>query len=499
MPTQELIFIENISKRFGGTQALNNITFKIIPGEIHAIIGENGAGKSTLINILSGIMKQDSGRIYFKGSEISNATPKKIGELGIATVYQELNLFPNRDTAQNIFVGHEPLKYGIFIDKANMYEKSAVLLKELGIDIDLKVLVKYLSIANQQLIEIAKIILQKANVVIMDEPNSALTDRESEKLFEIIFDMKKRGVTVIYVSHKIEEVIRLADRITVLRDGHYIDTLIVSKKLEIKQVVSLMIGRRFEEMFPTKESTVPINHDTIFEIRNLSREREFQDISFFVKKGEIVGLFGLEGSGKNDIAETIFGVKHPNQGEIFLDNKLVKIDSPIDAIRKGIAYVPSDRKQEGLILSQSVGNNVVLNVIDKISRFGVISFKELYELTKTYTSKLAIQYASITQKVINLSGGNQQKVVLSKNLVIRPRLLIMNEPTRGIDVGAKKQIYELMVKLAAQGMSIIFISSELPEIMALSDRILVLFNGKVKGEFLPEKTTKEELLAFACG
>src|SRR4030065_2774868 len=292
MPTQELIFIENISKRFGGTQALNNITFKIIPGEIHAIIGENGAGKSTLINILSGIMKQDSGRIYFKGSEISNAAHKKIGELGIATVYQDLNLFPNRDTAQNIFVGHEPLKYGIFIDKANMYEKSAVLLKELGIDIDLKVLVKYLSIANQQLIEIAKIILQKANVVIMDEPNSALTDRESEKLFEIIFDMKKRGVTVIYVSHKIEEVIRLADRITVLRDGHYIDTLIVSKKLEIKQVVSLMIGRRFEEMFPTKESTVPINHDTIFEIRNLSREREFQDISFFVKKGEIVGLFG---------------------------------------------------------------------------------------------------------------------------------------------------------------------------------------------------------------
>jgi ribose transport system ATP-binding protein len=498
MSTQELIFIENISKRFGGTQALNNITFKIIPGEIHAIIGENGAGKSTLINILSGIIKQDSGRIYFKGSEISNVTPKKIGELGIATVYQELNLFPNRDTAQNIFVGHELLKNGIFIDKASMYEKSADLLKELGIGLDLKVLVKYLSIANQQLIEIAKIILHKANVVIMDEPNSALTDRESKKLFEIIFDMKKRGVTVIYVSHKIEEVIKLADRITILRDGHYIDTLIASK-VEIKQVVSLMIGRRFEEMFPTKESTLPVSHDTIFEIRNLSREREFQGISFFVKKGEIVGLFGLEGSGKNDIAETIFGVKHPNQGEIFLDNKLVKIDSPIDAIRKGIAYVPSDRKQEGLILSQSVGNNVVLNVIDKISRFGVISFKELYELTKTYTSKLAIQYASITQKVINLSGGNQQKVVLSKNLVIRPRLIIMNEPTRGIDVGAKKQIYELMVKLAAQGMCIIFISSELPEIIALSDRILVLSNGEVKGEFLPEKTTKEELLAFACG
>jgi len=498
MSKQALISIENISKRFGGTQALNNVTFEIIPGEIHAIIGENGAGKSTLIKILSGIIKQDSGRIYFNGSEISNVTPKKIGELGIATVYQELNLFPNRDVAQNIFVGCEPLKHGIFVDKANMYEKSADLLKELGIDLVLKEPVKYLPIASQQLIEIAKILLHKAKVVIMDEPNSALTDRESEKLFKIIFNMKKRGVTIIYVSHKIEEVIKLADRITVLRDGRYIDTLIASKA-KIKQVVSLMIGRRFEKMFPTKESTVPINQDIMFEIRNLSREREFQDISFFVKKGEIVGLFGLEGSGKNALAETIFGVRHPNQGEIFLDNKSVTIDSPIDAIRKGIAYIPSDRKQEGLILSQSVCNNVVLSVIDNISRFGVISFKELYELVRTYTSKLAIKYASITQKVINLSGGNQQKVVLSRNLVIHPRLFIMNEPTRGIDVGAKEEIYKLMLKLAAQGICIIFISSELPEIMALSDRILVLYYGKVKGEFLPEKTNKDELLALACG
>lgn len=498
MSEQALIFIKKVSKRFGGTQALNDVTFKIIPGEIHAIIGENGAGKSTLVNILSGVIKQDSGCIYFKGSEISNATPKKIGELGIATVYQELNLFPNRDIAQNIFAGYEPLKNGIFIDKANMYKRSAVLLKELGINLVLEEQVKHLSIGNQQLIEIAKIILHESNVVIMDEPNSALTDRESQKLFKIIFNMKKRGVTVIYVSHKIEEVINLADRITVLRDGRYIDTLIASK-VEIKQVISLMIGRRFDKMFPTKESTHPIRHDIMFEIRNLSREREFQDISFFVKKGEIVGLFGLEGSGKNDIAETIFGIKHPNQGEIFLDNKSVTINSPIDAIRKGIAYVPSDRKQDGLILSLSVCNNIAMNVIDKISRFGVISFKELYELAKTYTSKLFIQYASISQKVIDLSGGNQQKVVLSKNLAIRARIFIMNEPTRGIDVGAKEEIYKLMLKLAAQGICVIFISSELPEIIAISDRILVLSNGKVKGEFLPEKTTKDELLAFACG
>jgi ABC-type sugar transport system ATPase subunit len=466
----------------------------VLPGEIHALLGENGAGKSTLIKTIAGVHVPDTGQVVFDGKPVNFSNPREAQQLGIATIYQELSLYPELTVAENIFMGHAPLRrFGPFqfLDWDAMEARALQLLAELEIyDMDVRRLVGTFNVGNRQRVEIAKALSFNARLLIMDEPTAALTEADVENLFRIVRLLRERGVGIIYITHKLVEVFELADRVTVFRDGQYIDTKNVSETNE-QELISMMVGRTIENLFPKKESTIK---EVVLEVRNLVHGSNTRDVSFKVRAGEIVGLAGLVGSGRSETAQVIFGVTPPESGEILVGGKSVKINHPSEAVKHGIAYVPEDRGLQGLVKAMNIGENISMAVLGEISNASFIDYHKEDQLARRTIDQFAIRAYGPEQVVNKLSGGNQQKVVVGKWLASAPRILIMDEPTRGVDVGAKSEIHRLMSELAAdRGLAILMISSELPEILGMSDRILVMRSGQIVAEFTREEATQEKI------
>ncbi|TYP56775.1 xylose ABC transporter ATP-binding protein [Thermosediminibacter litoriperuensis] len=502
--SEYILEMRNITKIFPGVKALDNVNFRVKRGEIHALCGENGAGKSTLMKILSGVYPYGTyeGDIVIDGKIMPFRNIKDSERAGISIIYQELALVKNMTVGENIFLGEEPVKNGI-IDWMKVYSDTRAVLKELGIDVDPYAKVMNLGIGHQQMVEIAKAISKKAKILILDEPTSALTESEVDQLFNILQDLKKKGVTCIFISHKLNEVFRIADSITVLRDGKTIHTGYV-KNLTKDKVISLMVGRELTDRFPRVERCPG---EVVLEVRNLTVydaempwKKIVDNVSFSARKGELLGFAGLMGAGRTEMALAIFGA-YPGRvtGEIYLSGRKLNIKSPEDAIKNGIAYVSEDRKRYGLIPVLDVQENIVLPNLGRISRWSVINNNEKIKYAQEYVKELRIKTPGLTQKVLNLSGGNQQKVVLAKWLMSDPKVLILDEPTRGIDVGAKYEIYNIMNELVQKGVCVIMISSELPEILGMSDRIMVLHEGKISGEFYYQDADQEKIMYCATG
>jgi ribose transport system ATP-binding protein len=490
-----ILEMRNISKSFPGVKALDDVTLCCEKGEVHALVGENGAGKSTMMKILSGVYKPNKGQILIDGKEVNIENPHHAQELGISIIYQEFNLIPYLDVAENIFIGREPLKAGGIIDFEMMYKKSKDLLDQIGIDIDLKKWIVELPVAEQQIIEICKSIAFKAKIVVMDEPSSALSEEETERLFEIIRRLKAQGITVIYISHRLNEIFKIADKVTVIRDGKLVSNNPI-KKINQNTLISHMVGRTLDILFPEKGKG---STGKLLEVKQLNRTGVIKDITFEVCKGEIVGLAGLIGSGRTEVARAIFGVDDIDKGEIILNNKRIRIRTPKDAVANGIGLVPEDRKRQGLILCLTVRNNIVLSVLDKIKKVWFTNTKREKEICKEQITKLSIKTPGMEYDVEHLSGGNQQKVVLSKWLAANPQLIIFDEPTRGIDVGAKAEIHRLMRQLANNGAGVLMISSELPEIIGMSDRVYVMCEGEITAEFKGRQLKEETIMKAAVG
>lgn len=488
-----LLSLRNISKYYPGVTALSNFSLDIKKGEIHAIVGENGAGKSTLIEIIAGAQSPDNGEIVFCGSKYSHLNPHIARELGIQVIYQNFNLVLPLSVAENIFQGDLPGN-GFFIDKKTMVQKTKSLFKNLNANIDPHTPVKELSTAHQQIVEIAKAVSKNVKVLIMDEPSAALTSLEIEPMFEIVRTLNKKGVTVIYISHRLEEIFTISNRVTILRDGFYIDTKHTNKTTR-RELINLMVGREFNETYPKRNSSPK---ETIFKVENISG-KGFNNISFSVKKGEVLGIFGLVGAGRTELARGIFGVEPIESGQMILDGENIKIKKPSDAIKNGIGLIPEDRRQHGVILNASVKHNISLPKLKSFCRSLFIDKKKEEKKVAEYEKSLLIKTPTLNQKVLKLSGGNQQKVVLAKWLLTDSRVLIFDEPTRGIDVGAKQEIYKLMNKLVESGVAIIMISSELQELIGMSDRIIVFCEGDMTGELNKSDFKQEMLLDYAFG
>jgi ribose transport system ATP-binding protein len=488
-----VLSVRGASKSFPGVQALQGVDLDVVGGEVHAIVGENGAGKSTLMKILAGIYQPDAGSIALDGQPIDIDGPRRAMALGIAMIHQELNLAPNLSVAENIFLGRAPTRGGL-IDWRRLDRQARALLGRLGIDLEVRDIVEDLSVARQQMVEIAKALSLEARVIIMDEPTSALTERETATLFGIIGRLKAEGVAVVYISHRLDEIFRVADRVTVLRDGRLVGGAPIAETTP-GQLIGLMVGRELTALFP-KSAVEP--GPPVLEVRHLSRAGVLHDISFAVRRGEILGLAGLVGAGRTELARALFGADALDGGEIMLDGRHVTIRGPRDAIRHGLGFVTEDRQLHGLVLGMSVRENATLASLPRLTHFGFLSFARERQVANEYVRQMDIRTPSIDQEVVNLSGGNQQKVVLAKWLATHPRVLILDEPTRGIDVGAKAEVHALMSRLAEAGVAILMISSELPEILGMSDRILVIRQGQVSGEFSRAEATQEKILASAA-
>ena len=491
-----LLRMEGISKSFPGVQALSEARFELRSGEVHALVGENGAGKSTLMKILGGIYHKDAGRVLLDGSEAEIANPAMAQHLGISIIHQELNLMPHLTVAKNIFIGREPRgKVSFVVDDKTTNEKAAGLFELLNLRLDPNTKVADLTVAKQQMVEIAKALSFNAKILVMDEPTAALTDAEIEELFTIIRQLRDKGVGIVHISHRLEELKLISDRVTVMRDGKYIDTL-STKDAAIDKIISLMVGRTIYESVPE----LPENPDqeVVLEVRNLNRGRILRDVSFNLKRGEILGFAGLIGAGRTEVARAIFGADPHESGEILIKGRQVHIKSPGDAVRHGIGYLSEDRKRYGLALAMDVKENVALAAMKKfLKMLGWMDFKKSSERGQEMIKVLNIKTPSLEQKVKFLSGGNQQKVVIGKWLTADTEILIFDEPTRGIDVGAKSEIYKLLNDLAHQGKAIIMISSELPEILRMSHRVLVMCEGRVTGILNANEATQESIMKFA--
>lgn len=490
-----ILEMENISKAFPGVQALDDVSFECKRGEAHALVGENGAGKSTLMKILSGAYQPDRGTIILDGQEVEIRDPHHGQQLGISIIYQEFNLEPYLDVAENIFLGREPLTRLGLIDYRKMYIEAAELLSRIGMDLDLREWAVDLPVAEQQMVEIVKALSFEAKVVVMDEPTSALSKEETMRLFEIIHSLKNQGITVVYITHRIKEIFEVADRVTVLKDGKLVGTENVEDVSE-STLVRMMIGRALDTIFPEKGKD---GQETILSVRGLARTGTFEEITFDLCKGEILGLAGLVGAGRTEVARAIFGADPVEKGEIALNGQLVKIKSPRDAASRGMGLVPEDRRTHGLVLCLPVRSNVVLPILGRIKRFLFCHKGKEKEITNKLISSLDIKTPSSEHEVEYLSGGNQQKVVLAKWLAAAPQVIIFDEPTRGIDVGAKAEIHRLMRELANNGTGILMISSELPEILGMSDRILVMHEGRIAASFSADEATEEKVMAAATG
>ena len=496
METDEyLLKLTGITKQFPGVLALDNVDLELRRNEILAIAGENGAGKSTLIKILSGAYQPDQGEIVLDGVKYSFKTPRSAANAGVSIIYQELNYFNDLSVAENIFVGRLPKYRSGVINWKKLYSDARNVLQELGVDINPKKNIRSLSVAEKQLVEIAKAISKNMKILVMDEPTSALNDSEINILLRLIKNIASSETSVIYVSHRLDEVFEIADRVMVMRDGKRIDVL-DAKTTTKNKLVSLMVGRDIKDMYP--KTAIDIG-DTVLQVDNITNEY-IQNISFEVKAGEIYGIYGLLGSGRSELCRALFGVDKIHSGQISIDGEPVKIRSPRDAIRKGLAYIPSERKAEGLVLIQSVRENLITaSLKDFVNKLNIIQAKKEIANANKWVDGLTIKTPGINTIVMSLSGGNQQKVVLGKWMQVGPKVLIMNEPTRGIDVGAKTEIYKLIESFCEQGLSVIMISSEMEEILALSDRIMVMSDGKKAGELSENEATQEKLLHYAIG
>jgi ABC-type sugar transport system ATPase subunit len=494
-----LLELKQIDKYFPGVHALDHVDFSLESGEVHALVGENGAGKSTLIKILGGVYRADSGEICLNGKKFEILKPADSIKQGINIIYQELNLVPTVDVAENIFLGIEPkLKKTIFVDKKTMHISTKKILKSLGKEfINTRTPVRDLPVSQQQTVEIAKAIHKDAKILILDEPTAVLTEEETEVLFSIIKSLKNKNIGIIYISHRLEEIFRICDRVTVLRDGKKIITENLKETaLNKNALIKYMVGRELGDLYETESAHSPTK-ETVLSISSLYKKNQFSNVSFSLKRGEILGFFGLIGSGRTEIMSTIFGLSKADSGNVELFGKKVKINSPRTAIRNGIAFVPEDRKRQGIIAKMSLRDNVSITILKNLFPFGIISEKVKAGICDEYIKKLDIMPKSQTRLLQFFSGGNQQKVVLAKWLVSKPKILIMDEPTRGIDVGAKKEIYHIIRDLAESGISIIFISSEIEEIIGICDRVIVLHEGIITGELNREKADQESILRLA--
>ena len=499
--SDELFRMENISKSFPGVKALDNVSFSVNKGEIHGLVGENGAGKSTLMKIMSGVYREDEGDIYIEDKKVKIDSPKKAHELGVRVIYQEFTLCPHMTVADNIFIGRPRMKGPLISDKA-MHVESKKILDDLGIDIGTHTIVRSLSVAQQQMVEIAKAISYNSKILVLDEPSATLTEKEIEQMFEIVRRLQKKGVGMVYISHRMEELNQICERVSVLRDGQHVGTRNLAD-ITTDELVKMIVGRTLENVFPHHERTIG---DVVLRAKNVRRRDKVNpgrykvDIDeLSVRKGEILGISGLVGAGRTEIMRCIFGADKPESMELYIDDKKITVRSPKQAIANGIGYMTEDRKKDGLALGLEVQYNINMAYLKQLTKFLFVNDKAGRRNAEDYKQKLRIKTPSLKQLCRNLSGGNQQKVVLAKWLCNDVHVLIVDEPTRGIDVGAKFEVYELLNRLSDQGVAIIMISSELPEILGMSDRVLVIHNGKVNGELETKKTTQEELLYLAAG
>jgi len=497
-----MLIAKNITKKFPGVIALDNISMELYPGKVNAIIGENGAGKSTLMKIFSGVHTQYDGEIIYNGQVIKFSNPKEAEAAGIAIIHQELNLVPHLTITENIFLGDELINSWGVLDKKKMYEQAKKLLVRLNLDIDPVAKISSLKVGQQQLIEIAKALHVNAEVIIMDEPTSAISDKEVENLFSIISELKSQGKTIVYISHKLNELFQIADRFIVMRDGATINSGEM-KNTNHDDLIQMMTGRK---ILIKRESTSSVKDDVLLQVKNISlknaanrSEEILNNISFTLHSGEILGIYGLMGAGRTELMEMIFGLHSKlSSGEISVNNKLKKIQSPSDAIDAGVVLVPEDRKLQGLSINQPVRPNISITILKQLERWGImLNKKKEHELAKDYIQQLAIKTSSTETIVKNLSGGNQQKIVLAKWLAKKPKVLLLDEPTRGIDINAKSEIYKLIKKLAVEGMGIIVASSELPEILAVSDRVLVMCEGELTADMPIADATEATILKMA--
>lgn len=488
--------MRGIAKAFPGVQALSDVSFTLYAGEIHALVGENGAGKSTLMNILTGAVPKDAGTILLRGQPVEITDPRRAIELGIAIIHQELTLIPHLTVAQNIYLGREPRgRVPGTVDWAALNRQAGELLARLGLDLRPTTPVAELSIAQRQMVEVAKALSLNADIIAMDEPTSALSEREVETLFGFIRQLRRQGVGLIYISHRIAEVFALADRVTVLRDGRHVGTAPV-QAVDEAQIINWMVGRTLNELYPKTSRPQP---EVVLKVEGLRRANSLHDISFELHRGEILGLAGLVGAGRTDVVRALFGIDPVDGGRIWLEGRPVRITSPQEAIRLGIGLVPEDRKAQGLFLGMAVRQNITLTRLRDLSRVGVIDRRRQDGLARQYVEELRIRTPNLSQRLRTLSGGNQQKVVIARWLTLNPKVLLLDEPTRGIDVGAKVEIYALMSELAARGVGIVMISSELPEILGVCDRILVMRGGQVVGEFDRAEATQDAIMTLATG
>ena len=488
-----IVEMEHINKSFPGVKALDDVSFCLRAGEVMALLGENGAGKSTLMKILSGVYQKDSGTIHIFGKEVQDLNPKKAQELGVAIIHQELNLCGHLTVAENIFLGHETMKKGLLSDK-EMRLKAKKVLDELNMDISADAVVGDLAVSKQQMIEIAKALSINAKILIMDEPTSALTSKEIEDLFVIIRKLTSQGMGIVYISHRLEELQHIVDRITIMRDGKYI-TSMDFKDTSLQAIITNMVGREIKEKFPRVSC---VRGRKILEVKHLNAGNMVKDINLELFEGEIVGIAGLMGAGRTETTRAIFGVDSKESGEIILDGETIHINNPMDAIRAGIVLAPEDRKKDGLCTKLSIRENVGLPNLDFLSnRFGVIKRKKEEKITMEAVENLKIKVATIENNADSLSGGNMQKVVVGKWLARKSRVVIFDEPTRGIDVGAKVEIYHLMNDLKKQGIGVMFVSSEMPEVIGISDRVIVMCDGRITGVFSTDEVSQDLILECA--
>ena len=488
--------MENITKEFPGVKALDNVQLKLKPGTVHALMGENGAGKSTLMKCLFGIYEKDNGKILLDGVEVNFKSTKEALENGVSMVHQELNQVLQRNVLDNIWLGRYPMK-GFFVDEKKMYEDTINIFKDLDIKVDPRKKVADLPIAERQMIEIAKAVSYKSKVIVMDEPTSSLTEKEVDHLFRIINRLKESGVAIVYISHKMEEIKMISDEITILRDGKWISTNDVSK-ISTEQIISMMVGRDLTERFPKKDNTTK---EMILEVKNLTalNQPSIQDVSFELYKGEILGIAGLVGSKRTEIVETIFGMRPKEHGEIILNGKTVKNRNPEEAIKNGFALVTEERRSTGIFSMLDVAFNSVISNLDRYkNKFKLLKNKDIEKDTKWIVDSMRVKTPSYSTKIGSLSGGNQQKVIIGRWLLTEPEVLMLDEPTRGIDVLAKYEIYQLMIDLAKKDKGIIMISSEMPELLGVTDRILVMSNGRVAGIVKTSETNQEEIMELSA-
>ena len=491
---EKLLEMKEICKSFGTNNVLKNVQFDLFAGEVHALIGENGAGKSTLMKILMGMYKKDSGSLSVLGSDEAYTNPDQALKAGVAMIHQELNPIPDMSVAENIFLGKEKRKW-IFTSKKEQEKESKRYLDMLGIDLEPSVLMRELSVSEMQMVEIAKALSYGARIIIMDEPTSAITEAEVEKLFQNIKMLKEQGTGIIYISHKMDELFEISDRITVLRDGQYVFSK-KTKDLCPNDLIKAMVGREITEIYPESKSKIG---EVILKVKHASRKGEFKKIDFELRKGEKLGIAGLMGAGRTEIMQAIFGNMPHVTGEIFLNGKQIENKTPKQAMKNGIGFITEDRKVEGLMLEESIMKNISLANLKRISRHGVIQREKEKELVKKGIEELHIRCFGPQHECNNLSGGNQQKVVFAKWMYTNPKVLILDEPTRGVDIGAKKEIYSIINDLAAKGVAIIMVSSELPEVLGMSDRVMVVREGLVRGFLSKEEANQENIMILATG